>query len=60
MIGSVGRNACEQLRGLLHSQKTKLGEEKSKTPRDETKIAALKQAIEHTKQKMTAYGCGDD
>jgi hypothetical protein len=60
MIGRVGRNPCQQLRGLLHSQKVVLMEEESRTPRDETKIAAIKRDIENTKQKMTALGCGDD
>jgi hypothetical protein len=43
MIGRVGRNPCQQLRGLVHSQKVVLMEEESRTPRDETKIAAIKQ-----------------
>jgi anti-sigma28 factor (negative regulator of flagellin synthesis) len=60
MIGRVGRHPCQQLRGLLHSQQLKLMEAESRTPRDEVDIAAIKQAIENTKRKMAALGCGDD
>ncbi len=58
MIGRVGRDPCQQLRGLLHAQELKLSEAESKTPRDETEIATIKRAIENTKQEMVARGCG--
>jgi hypothetical protein len=57
MIGRVGRNACDQLRGLLHSQQLKLKEAESKVPRDEKEIANIKLAIEDTTRKLKEKGC---
>jgi hypothetical protein len=57
MIGKISRDPCQQLRGLLHAQELKLKEAESKTPRAESEIAAIKEAIENTKQKLTERGC---
>jgi hypothetical protein len=57
MIGRVGRNPCEQLRGLLHSQQLKLQQAESKAPRDENEIAKIKVAIEDTTKKLKEKGC---
>lgn len=71
MIGRVGRDPCTQLRGLLHTQKLKLKEQErelqsqeSKTPRNDVRIAAIKQEIEgwkngikDTEKKLTERGC---
>ena len=57
MIGRVGRNPCEQLHGLLHTQRLKLEAAESKTPRDEKEIEKIKLAIEDTTQKLKENGC---
>lgn len=57
MIGRVGRDPCAQLRGLLHSQRRKLQEAESRSPRDETDIEAIKNAIATTKKQMVERQC---
>ena len=57
MIGRVGRNQCDQLRGLLHSQQRKLDELEQHPLGNEANIAALKSAIESTRQKFEDLGC---
>lgn len=57
MIGKVGRTPCEQLRGLLHSQKLILEEAKAKVPPDEEKIRQINRAIENTMKKLEEKGC---
>jgi hypothetical protein len=57
MIGRVGRNPCEQLRGLLHTQQLRLEQVESKVPRDENEIAKIKVAIEDTTKKLREKGC---
>lgn len=57
MIGRVGRNRCDQLRGLLHTQQLKLEAAEAKTPREEAEIAKIKLAIEDTNRKLRENGC---
>lgn len=57
MLGRVGRDRCTQLRGLLHSQQSKLREAESRDPRDAQEIASIKHAIEITKQKLAELEC---
>jgi hypothetical protein len=57
MVGRVGRTACDQLRGLLHSQQLKLKQAESNDPRNEKEITNLKLAIEDTMRKLKEKGC---
>ena len=43
MIGRVGRNQCDQLRGLLHSQQRKLDELEQHPLGNEANIAAAQE-----------------
>ena len=57
MIGRVGRSPCEQLRGLLHSQRRRLEILEAQDPKDEAEITRCKAAIEETQQRLQQNGC---
>lgn len=52
-----GTTTCQQLHGMLCSQKRKLEEAEGRVARDEEDISKIRLAIKNTEKKLADEGC---